>query len=324
MAYNGSSYGRDNRYDQKHNYGDSYDNDRRYQQPVAPSRSTSHQPHNDPYNDRQDKYADEHYDIYDNRPPAGAGGGNKWTAAAQAAEQHQGNGPTTGYRSWETVDEEPEDYDNGEWLDRKTKKVQNDSLLSTRRAVSRLHEADNLATQNMQKLSHQSEQLYKSEARLESAQSHVKVSDAKADHLKSLNRFFMLPSFGSKKAKKREANAKRENEERMLREDEGRAGEHDRAVRLGRVEEIQNRDFKSSHSGAYTTPEGIERDDTEQEIDANLDQLSSGLAKLKMMGQVMNTELDAQRGQVNRIMDRSDITNERLNVTTGKVKRMLN
>ncbi|KAJ3023273.1 Protein transport protein S9 plasma membrane t-SNARE [Thoreauomyces humboldtii] len=258
------------------------------------------------------------------RSMALSGGANKWTNAAAAAEQSShDNGMPAVQRSWETVDEEEEDYENEGWLDRKTKKVQNDSLMSSRRAVERLHATDAVATDNMAKLSYQSEQLYKAEGRLESAQTHVKVSDAKADHLKSLNRFFMLPSFGSKKAKKREAIAKKESEERAFREDERKLGEHDRAVRLGRIEDIQTRNFALQQGTTYSTPQFIERDDTEREIDDNLDQLSSGLAKLKMMGQVMNTELDAQRGQVNRIMDRSDITAERLNVTTNKVNRML-
>lgn len=94
------------------------------------------------------------YGEYD--APA-APSGNRWAQAAQAAEQSRyGNGASTGYRSWETVDEEPEDYDNGDWLQRKTKKVQNDSLMSTRRALQRLNETDTLAQSNMTKLHQQS------------------------------------------------------------------------------------------------------------------------------------------------------------------------
>ncbi|KAJ3165739.1 Protein transport protein S9 plasma membrane t-SNARE [Geranomyces variabilis] len=279
---------------------DQQNNNDRYQKPSAPPSYSSHAP----------------------QPPP-----NKWTAAAQAAENHHtgmyDGGSSTGYRTWENVDDEPEDYENSEWLDRKTKKVQNESLMSTRRAVEKLHAADTVATENMTKLNYQGEQLYKAEGRLESAQSHVKVSDAKADHLKSLNRFFMIPSFGSGKAKRREALAKQEQREREARDEERRLDDHNRMARAERLQDIQDRDYSNRGTGMYTTPDGLERDDTEVEIDRNLDQLSSGLAKLKMMGQMMNTELDAQTGQVNRIMDRSDSTNERLNVTTNKVQRML-
>ncbi|KAJ3151880.1 Protein transport protein S9 plasma membrane t-SNARE [Geranomyces michiganensis] len=294
-------YDDNNRYadTDRHRRGD--DNNDRYHQPHSSATSNSSYPSN---------------------PPP-----NKWTAAAQAAENHHtgmyDGGSSTGYRTWENVDDEPEDYDNEGWLDRKTKKVQNESLMSTRRAVEKLNAADSLAAENMAKLNYQGEQLYKAEGRLESAQSHVKVSDAKADHLKSLNRFFMLPSFGSGKAKRREALAKQEQRDREARDEERRLDDQNRSARSGRLQEIQERDFGAGRAGMYTTPDGLERDDTEVEIDRNLDQLSSGLAKLKMMGQMMNTELDAQTGQVNRIMDRSDATNERLHVTTNKVQRML-
>ncbi|KAJ3175774.1 Protein transport protein S9 plasma membrane t-SNARE [Geranomyces variabilis] len=278
-----------------------YDSDRHYHNPSSPSSYSSQAPP---------------------APPP-----NKWTAAAQAAENHHtgmyDGGSSTGYRTWENVDDEPEDYENTEWLDRKTKKVQNESLMSTRRAVEKLHAADAVATENMTKLNYQGEQLYKAEGRLESAQSHVKVSDAKADHLKSLNRFFMIPSFGSGKAKRREALAKQEQREREARDEERRLDEQNRSERANRLQDIQDRDYSNRGAGMYTTPDGLERNDTEVEIDRNLDQLSSGLAKLKMMGQMMNTELDAQTGQVNRIMDRSDSTHDRLNVTTNKVQRML-
>ncbi|KAI8818622.1 uncharacterized protein EV422DRAFT_559589 [Fimicolochytrium jonesii] len=252
---------------------------------------------------------------------------NKWTsAAAQAAEgNYHHNGPlTTGYRSWETVDEEAEDYDSTEWLDRKTKKVQNDSLMSTRRAVERLNESDIIARENMVKLSGQSEQLYKAEGRVESATSHVKVSSAKADHLKSLNRFFMMPSFGSGKAKKREALARKEAEERAANEDERLRGDRERSKRLGKMEQLQDhQSYRGSSKGTYTTAQDIERDEVEEEIDGNLDQLSSGLSRLKMIGQLMNEELSAQRGQVDRILDKSNVAQERLNVTTHKVQRLL-
>lgn len=170
---------------------------------------------------------------------------------------------------------------------------------------------------------HIPEQLHKAEGGLETAQVHTKVSDAKADHLKSLNRFFMLPSFGSKKAKKREAAAKREAAERAAREEERKLSEKEHHMRQQRMQQAQQSDFSSSVGGIYTTPEGIERDENEEEIDRNLDHLSSGLAKLKMMGQVMNTELESQNSQIGRLMDQSSTASDQLGKTTRKVQQML-
>ncbi|TPX61259.1 hypothetical protein SpCBS45565_g07296 [Spizellomyces sp. 'palustris'] len=244
--------------------------------------------------------------------------GNRWAAAA--AQAADGNRSSTGYRSWETVDDEPEDFDNTDWLQRKTKKVQNDSLHSTRRALQRLNETDAIATSNLTKLNQQSEQLYKVNSRLESAEQHVKVSDSKADHLKSLNRYFFLPSFGGKKAREREDAAKRENAERSTRDES--ALSRDRQARDERFQSVRNANYMSSTRGMYSTPQGIERDDTEEEIDNNLDQISSGLMRLKMMSQSMNTELDSQKDMIGRISDRTDRTGEKIRTTTRKIERI--
>lgn len=77
---------------------------------------------------------------------------SRWAAAARAVE---GEG-STGYNNWQTIDDEREDYDNSEWLERKTKAVQNDSVLSTRRAVQRLQESELLAASNLEILALQS------------------------------------------------------------------------------------------------------------------------------------------------------------------------
>ncbi|KAI9090876.1 hypothetical protein DFS34DRAFT_636773 [Phlyctochytrium arcticum] len=251
-------------------------------------------------------------------------GGSRWAAAAQAAEQRTsnyggggGNGSSTGFRSWENVDEEPEDYDSSGWLERKTKKVQNDSLHGTRRALARLNEADNLASSNLTRLHSQSEQLYKVDSRLEAAEDKAQVGDAKADHLKSLNRYFFLPSFGGKKAGKKEEKVVKGVETRAAR-DESHLDNH-RREREQRFQDIQNRDYSSSTRGMYSTPDGIERDNTEEEIDGNLDQISSGLARLKMMSQAMNSELGTQTQMIGRISDRSDRTGERLRNTSRKI-----
>ncbi|KAI9011176.1 hypothetical protein BC832DRAFT_590421 [Gaertneriomyces semiglobifer] len=246
--------------------------------------------------------------------------GNPWAGAAARAAEENGS---TAYKSWETVDDEPEDYDNEEWLDRKTQKVQNDSLMSTRRALQRVMETEDVGRSNLEKLGMQGEQLYKVEGRLDVASSHVKVSDAKADHLKSLNRFFMLPSFGSKKAKKKEEAARREKAELEARDLEREEEDRARSRRLGRFEASDAQSYKSPHKGMYSTPDGIERDATEEELDNNLDQISSGLSRLKMMASTMGEELDSQTHQIKRIEGRAISTGETLDHTTGKINRIL-
>ncbi|RKO90187.1 hypothetical protein BDK51DRAFT_21797 [Blyttiomyces helicus] len=246
---------------------------------------------------------------------------SRWEAAAQAAE----TGQQRTYKSWETVDDEPEDFDNSDWLDRKTKKVQNDSLMSTRRALQKMNDTEKTAERNLEKMNSQTEQLYKIENRLQGAEQHVKVSDAKADQLKTLNRFFLIPSWGSGKTKRREEAARREAEERELIEQERREQEAERASRSARTAGFRGAGGHPPRgsSSSYSTPQGIDRDDTENEIDSNVDQLSAGLARLKMMGQTMNSELESQTLQVGRITDRTDRTGERLNNTNTKLNRIM-
>lgn len=87
---------------------------------------------------------------------AGAGygqgqGESKWASAAASIESDY-----DGQRSWEHVDDEPEDFDSSSWLDRKTKKVQNDSLNTSRRALEKMENAQGIAQSNLSKLASQS------------------------------------------------------------------------------------------------------------------------------------------------------------------------
>ncbi|RKO86763.1 hypothetical protein BDK51DRAFT_40098, partial [Blyttiomyces helicus] len=170
-------------------------------------------------------------------------------------------------------------------------------------------------------------QLYKIESNLQTASQHVKVSSAKATHLKSLNRFFLLPTFGGSKTKRREEAARRAEEERAEAEAEREREQAERAARSTRQARLREGPFAAgsafSAPRSMSTPQGVERDETEEEIDANLDQISVGLARLKMMSQTMNTELEVQGQQLDRISDRTDRTGERLHVTTEKLNRIL-
>lgn len=77
---------------------------------------------------------------------------NRWAAAA-ASIQDDYNGPS---RSWSNMNDEPEDYNSSDWLDRKTKQVQGDSLDTSRRALGKLTTAQELAQSNLAKMAAQS------------------------------------------------------------------------------------------------------------------------------------------------------------------------
>lgn len=264
-------------------------------------------------------------------PGAGAGGSrgsyrsngpsrSKWEDACAEDDFNRNEGEGE-YNAFRSVHDEPEDWDSSDWVQRKTQQVQEDSVQSTRRALQRINDSENIAMNNMQIINSQSEQLSNIETRLESAHSQVKVSDAKADHLKSLNRFFMIPSFGGKKAKKREEMAALEKQQYEAKLEEARIAREQQSRKQSR--NITSSNNSKNGTQFYSTPDGIERDHVEEEIDGNLNQISQGLSRLKMMSQTMNHEITQQNSRITNIQDRTERTNYKLQATNDKVNRMV-
>jgi synaptosomal-associated protein 29 len=85
------------------------------------------------------------------------------------------------------------------------------------------------------------------------------------------------------------------------------------------------RDNQTSRSNQRfnSTPHGLKRDDTEAEIDSNLDQVSAGLSRIKMMGQAMNQEIEAQSTQINNIQDKTSMVDGRVKNSTGRLNKLL-
>lgn len=162
------------------------------------------------------------------------------------------------------------------------------------------------------------------ERKLDEAAANAKNVDAKVDHLKSLNRFFFLPSFGAKKAARKEEEFKKQQESMVF--SSKLAKERDlewkgRDERIARGDGIGNVTMATQKTW-MTTPEGVERDEVEEEIDANLGHISTGLSRLKMMGAAMSVELDSHQGQIRRIEERTEVTRSRVDRLNGKVDRI--
>lgn len=193
-----------------------------------------------------------------------------------------------------------------------------DSLTTSQRALEKVNHAQLVAQNNLEKLALQSEQLTRIDKRLEDTDQHVKISDAKTDRLKALNRFFMIPAIGSKKAKKREEKLTKEFDEKKNRHMQEGLREQERLERARMMNQSahgshstpqlnsRGSSIHGSQSHLYSTPAGLERDEVEVNIDSNLNQISAGLSRLKMMGQSMNEELGTQHQQMRRIQDRTD------------------
>ena len=96
-----------------------------------------------------------------------------------------------------------------------------------------------------------------------------------------------------------------------------------RNERLQRVIESSSSADKSRYGPSYTTPKGVERDEVEEELDSNLDEISGGLSRLKMMATAMNDELDGQNGSFTRITTQAEKVQARVDNTHQKVQRFL-
>lgn len=207
-----------------------------------------------------------------------------------------------------------------------TLRLQSDSRDSTRRALARLNEASSIAEHNLNLVNSQSEQFNRMEKKLDEASVSAKNADAKVDHLKSLNKWFFLPSFGAGKAARREQEFRRQQESQNFETKQAKKREDHwtaRNDRLAKSDERINDYSKAGPRSFNSTPLGLDRDNVELEIDDNLGQISSGLGRLKMMGLQMGEELKNQDDQLKRIDERAGFTQDKISRLNGKVDQIM-
>jgi hypothetical protein len=173
------------------------------------------------------------------------------------------------------------------------------------------------------------------ERKLDEAYASTKSVDAKVDHLKSLNKHFLLPSFGGKKAARKEEEFRRNQENKEFSSRSAAIRDKEWEVRNERVRGYQSSSASGSNAGSngrgassanrsfYSTPDGLDRDEQEEEIDDNLGQISSGISRLKMMGLAMSTELDSHQDQIKRINTRTEDAQVNVKKLNGKVDSIM-
>lgn len=208
-------------------------------------------------------------------------------------------------------------------IQRRARHVQNESLTSSGRALQRVLDSEKIASENLEVLRTNSEQLSRVESRLDETSHQVKISNNKADHLKSLNRLFFLPTFGSKKAKKLDKIIEKDRAEIQKRSDARVNSSYTRGEALSKVINLKDDQSTAGDNVFYTTPEGVERDSTEVQIDKNLSGITKSLGKLKIMGQAMSDELDVQNKQVNNIAAMADTADSKIRGTNKKVYKLI-
>lgn len=214
-----------------------------------------------------------------------------------------------------------------------TKEIKRGNVDLSRQALSRLQQAEDIAASNLEKLSMQGEALSNIEHRLDVADAYAEENDAKTSELKRLNRWFFIPAWGggSKTSKAIKMSKGSRADEKY---------ESEKAARQRQMEMMQARleaqrvdsvgpntvNPHSSRSKMYD-PNGPryknnEYAEEDSEIDKNVDQISSGVSRIKMMATMMHTETEIQSERISRLAGKTEDTRERVRLNNLRVESM--
>jgi hypothetical protein len=193
------------------------------------------------------------------------------------------------------------------------RRVQQDSLTSTRNTLSKLRETQDIGANTLNTLYKQGDQLGKVERNIEKASENAIDAENQADDLHKYDGLIPVNfnNVFSRKKKKREQEQKAQSEA---------AKTSPRTAR--RATNLQMSADDSPAAKAVTAAEPIE-DEVEQEIDENLNEISAALSNLKDIGLSMNTELDVHKEQITHISNTADNVSTTIKSSEKKIKKFL-
>jgi len=242
-----------------------------------------------------------------------------------------------------------EDDEDVEGIKQQTRFVKQESVNSTRNALRLAREAEETARNTLTRLGDQSEKLANTEQYLDVAKGHSARADDKTDELKKLNRSIFRPAITFNKDAKRAAqeaklqerynNEREERDKAMMdiRETQNRLG---RAATYGRSEDDDEESLvgPGAGRGQFKTEQQLaERkeqrkryqfestgsdDELEDELDGNLDEISSATKTLKALSMAMGQELGEQNNRIGRIEGKTSDVDQRLYRNTERLKRV--
>lgn len=202
-----------------------------------------------------------------------------------------------------------------------TRQVQQDTLASSRNAVKTLQETVVVADRTMDTLQQQGDQLRRIGAAAEEADEHAQESYDKARELHRYKGFlpFSVKQWftgGKKKAADREYLA----QQRSLDKDAAKLAKAEAkaaAATAGEGNEQLQQSATAAAAGTRTHPTG---DAVEDEISANLDEMSRGLEHLKTVGKGMQTEISKQNVDIEHIKATTEHTDYVLSSANRKIQ----
>lgn len=227
----------------------------------------------------------------------------------------------------------PQEDDDIDSLKTQIRSVKQSSLSATRLAVSKLAESEEVASNTLERLGRQSD-------KINSADRHLELADAQADkaleqskELKRINNsmfsiFHVKNPFKKKPDPNKIDKLKAAHQERIEREEQLSAKREQ--AKVGNEISLQSNttppaDSKVSLGGPnskYNFEEDEEGLKIENEIDNNLDSISSALGRLKNMSLTMTEEIDSQNSRLDRINYNAASVETKVNTGRDRLKKI--
>ncbi|KIY71608.1 protein transporter SEC9 [Cylindrobasidium torrendii FP15055 ss-10] len=225
-----------------------------------------------------------------------------------------------------------ENDEDVEAIKTQTRFIKQESVNSTRNALRMAREAEETARNTLTRLGDQSERLANTERHLDVSKGHSLRAEDKTGELKKLNRSIFRPAITFNKDSKRAAQESKiasryaderaEREKAMLdiRETQDRIG---RAQTYGSGGRGQvDMAAKKEQRKRFQFEETASDDEMEDELDANLDEISDMTKRLKALGMTMGQELNVQNSRIDTIEQKTVKLDSKIFSNTERLKKI--
>ncbi|PVU97563.1 hypothetical protein BB559_001964 [Furculomyces boomerangus] len=226
------------------------------------------------------------------------------------------------------LDEDDEDVD---MIKTRIGEVKQESLNSTRNALSQLRQTEDTAGRTMEKLGQQSAQLNKVDKSLDVTNVRADESIDKTANLRKLNKSIFSISFGNPFSgrKKREAELEKAKlaQERSIQESERiRKQDYDSRRRVENATQGLNRagpgrsKLSDQDRAKYTFED--EDPEIENEINDNLNEIGDAVGGLKRLALGMGEEIETQNKQLANIQAKTDDTSAKIAISQHHLRKI--
>jgi len=267
-------------------------------------------------------------------PPYTAGTGSSGAAGGYGGYD---GGNTSTYQERQLTAEQEEEEDV-QATKQEIRFVKQGDVSSTRNALRVAAQAEEVGRDTLARLGAQSERILDTEKSLDVAVSHNRVAEEKARELKTLNRSMFAihvsnPFTSSQRQRELDQHALNTHREERTTREGTRQESFQTNQRMERTFREIEREASKTKTGGNTKKNLSERtkyqfeadsedDAMEDEIEQNLDLLSSAAGRLNGLARATNKELDEHNKHIDRITGKSDFVDDQITVNRAKLDRI--